>query len=275
MVFPYLTRNRTYISIKQMPEKQKRYKKHMYMQGKTMKQSIFVTGLLTLLVTATSYAETKDPEFGTWKGNVELGIVYTTGNTETETTSAKAKAATETEDWRHTIKYESLKSADQGTTTAERYVVNGQSDYKLDKKNFFFVMLNYENDRFSGYDYRITEAIGFGRRVLDEPNLTLDLEIGPGARQSKLETGETENEGMVRGAGRLNWKISESSNFTEDLTVDAGEDSTVTKSVSALSAQINGSLATKITYTIKNTSDVPPGVEKTDTETSVTLVYKF
>ena len=227
-----------------------------------------------IFLSANSFAAPEDND-GVWKGNVELGIVNTTGNTKTETTSAKAKAATETEKWRHTITYESLNSSDQGVTTAERYALNGQSDYKLDKKNFFFAMINYEDDRFSGYDYRMTEAIGYGRRVLDEPDLTLDLEIGPGARQSKLETGKTENETMVRGAGKLNWKISKTSSFTEDLSVDAGEDSTVTKSVSALSAQINGSLATKITYTVKNTSDVPVGVKKTDTELAVTLVYKF
>ncbi len=231
-------------------------------------------GVLAFSAAANSYAETESG-YGAWKGNVELGIVNTTGNTETETINAKAKAATETENWRHTLTYESLKSSDQGTTTAERYAFNGQSDYKLDKKNFFFMMINYENDRFSGYDYRVTEAIGYGRRVLDEQNLTLDLEIGPGARQSKLETGKTESETMVRGAGKLNWKISKTSSFTEDLSVDAGEDSTVTKSVTALSAQINGSLATKITYTVKNTSDVPVGVKKTDTETAVTLVYNF
>ncbi|MCK4586983.1 MAG: DUF481 domain-containing protein [Gammaproteobacteria bacterium] len=231
-------------------------------------------GVLAFSAATNSYAET-DTEYGTWKGNVELGIVNTTGNTETETINAKAKAATETENWRHTITYESLNSSDQGVTTAQRYAINGQSDYKLDKKNFFFVMLNYEDDRFSGYKYRMTEVIGYGRRVLDEPNLTLDLEIGPGARQSKLETGETEDEAMIRGAGKLNWKISKTSTLTEDLSVDAGENSTITKSVTALSAQINGSLATKITYTIKNTSDVPPGVEKTDTEIAVTLVYNF
>ena len=231
-------------------------------------------GALALFAAANSYAETTTND-GVWTGNVELGIVNTTGNTETETVNVKAKAATETENWRHTLKYESLNSSDQGVTTAQRYALNGQSDYKLDKKNFLFVMVNYEDDRFSGYKYRMTEVIGYGRRVIDKPDLTLDLEIGPGARQSKLETGGTENEVMVRGAGKLNWKISESSTFTEDLSVDAGENSTVTKSVTALSAQINGSLATKITYTIKNTSNVPPGVEKTDTETAVTLVYNF
>lgn len=239
-----------------------------------MNRLLFVFIITILLYSSNSFAETP-VEYGVWQGNVELGFVNTTGNTETRTTNIKAKAETETENWRHVATYESLTSSDQGVKTADRYAINGQSNYKLDKKNFFFVMLNYEDDQFSGYDYRVTEVIGYGRRVVDNPDVTLDLEIGPGARQSKLENGDTENETMVRGAGKLKWKISKTSTFTEDLSIDAGEDSTVTKSISALSAQINGKLATKITYTIKNTSDVPPGVEKTDTETAVTLVYNF
>jgi len=243
-----------------------------------MNKQLLISMPVALLLSATaatnSVAETV-PKDGAWKGNVELGIVNTTGNTETETINAKAKAAFEQEKWRHTVTFESLTSSDQSVTTAERYVLNGQSDYKFGKHNYFFVMLGYENDRFSGYDYRTTEALGYGHRVVDEPTLTLGLEIGPGARQSKLETGGSEDEMTVRGAAKLAWKISDTSSFTEDLSTDVGEDTTITKSVTALTAQINGSLATKVTYTIKNTSDVPVGVKKTDTETAVTLVYSF
>ncbi len=230
-----------------------------------------------LLLAAVSAGNAADPQVadGSWKGNVELGIVTTTGNTETETINAKAKAVTEREKWRHTVFIELLNSSNNGDTTAERYVVNGQSDYKFGEHNYLFVMVNYENARFSGYDYRVNEALGYGRRVISKTALTLDLEIGPGARQSKLDSGGNENELTLRGAAKLAWKISDTSTFTTDLNTDVGEDTTVTKSVTALTAQINGSLATKITYTIKNTSDVPPGIEKTDTETAVTLVYSF
>jgi putative salt-induced outer membrane protein len=230
--------------------------------------------LLTVAAVSSCLAE-EEVNDGSWKGNAELGIVNTTGNTETETISAKAKAETEREKWRHTINFEALNSSDQNATTAERYFLSGQSSYKMGKKNFFFVLLSYEDDRFSGYDYRVTESIGYGRRVIGEPDLTLDLEIGPGARQSKLESGGSEDELLVRGAAKLAWKISKTSKFSEDFSTEVGEDVTVTKSVTGLSAQINGSLATKITYTIKNTSDVPVGVKKTDTETAVTLVYSF
>ena len=69
--------------------------------------------------------------------------------------------------------------------------------------------------------------------------------------------------------------LSKSSNFQQTLIADAGEESTILKSISSIKAQINGSLAMKVSLTIKNTSDVPEGVEETDSETAVTLVYGF
>jgi len=96
----------------------------------------------------------------------------------------------------------------------------------------------------------------------------------PGQRGSsiKLDSGKTDSEATLRGAART---VSKTSQFTEVLTVEGGEDVTVTKSVNGLSSQINGSLSMKTTYTYKNTSEAPLGVEDTDTETAVTLVYKL
>ncbi len=244
-----------------------------------MNKTFFIfsgTGLALLGILGTAHAGDTKPIDPSWKGSVELGIVTTTGNTDTQTINVKAKAMTERENWRHAMSVEALNASDQSNTTAERYVLNGQSDYKFREFNYFFAMVNYEDDRFSGYDYRVSEALGYGRRVIHKEALTLDLEIGPGGRQSKLSgTGQNQDEVTLRGAAKLAWKISDTSSFTEDLTSEVGEDATITKSVSALTAQINGSLATKITYTVKNTSDVPVGVEKTDTITAVTLVYSF
>lgn len=234
-------------------------------------------GLFAISTTVTAFAETAIPDTTVsnpaWKGNVEIGFVMTDGNTETETLNAKAKAETEREKWRHTINLEALNSSDQNVSTAERYMLSGQSSYKMGPKNFFYGLVSYEDDRFSGYDYRVTESIGYGRRVIAEPVLTLDLEVGPGARQSKLDSGQTEDELLARGAAKLMWKVSKTSKFTEDLSTEVGEDVTVTKSVTGLSAKINGSLSTKLTYTVKNTSDVPPGIHKTDSEMAVTLVF--
>lgn len=211
-----------------------------------------------------------------WEGEVEAGLVATSGNTDTQNISAKGKVVNNRDKWRHTGKLEALQSETGNVTTAERYLASGKSDYKLSDIDYLFGAVDYEDDRFSGYDYRATEVLGYGRRVLNTPTMTLELEIGAGSRQSKLtSTGDTDSEGLARLAGNYNWKISDTTTFGEELTIDAGSDSTITKSVTSLKSQVAGNLATKITFTIRNNSDVPVSVEKTDRETAITLVYGF
>lgn len=221
-----------------------------------------------------SVAEDNMPD-GDWKGDLELGIVNTTGNTKTEVTNIKSKAEVRQGKWLHFASFNALTASDRGNKTAEKYLLSGKIDYNFNQHDYFFGSVNYENDRFSGYEYRINEVFGYGRRVIDESVLTLGLEIGLGARQSKLDKGASDDEFIIHGGAILEWNVSKTSVFTEKLDIDVGENSTISTSVTALTAQINGSLATKITYTIKNTSDVPDGVENTDTETAVTLVYSF
>ena len=139
-----------------------------------------------------------------------------------------------------------------------------------------FFAVNYEDDRFSGFDNQITLAAGYGRRLINDENTqTLDVEVGPGYRISKLEDGDSVDEAVLRLGGKYFLSLSENSDFQQSLLADIGEDTTITKSISSLKAQINGRLAMKMSLTLKHTSDVPDDVDNTDAETSVTLVYGF
>ena len=210
-----------------------------------------------------------------YKGNVELGYVDTSGNTETKSLNAKAKVEAMYKKWRQTLQLEALNSSAENVTTAERYLGSLKTDYRFSARDYAFGLLKYENDRFSGYDYWTSITLGYGRRVIDEKSLWLELEGGPGYRYSKITDGDTVDEAILRLAGSLGWQISESALFEQDLSSEIGEDVTINRSVSALSMQIIGSLAMKLAYTYRHTSKVPEGVKKADTTTSVTLVYKF
>ncbi len=210
-----------------------------------------------------------------WKGEAGLGVVATSGNTETTTVKASAGVVYEKEQWRHTGKFDALNSSDAVRTTAERYLLSGKSDYKFDELNYMFGTVGYESDRFAGFDYRLTEVLGYGRRVINQSNLTLDLEAGPGARQTKFKTGDSDSELIGRVAGNLLWKFSPTASFSQNVTSDFGSKSTVTRSVTALTAQLVGGLAMKLSFTARHISDAPITAKKTDTETAVTLVYGF
>ncbi len=217
-------------------------------------------------------------ETGTsWKKEAELGYVATSGNAETQSLSAKAKAEAEVTTWRHKFGIEMLQTENQGDSIAEKYSAYGQTNYKFAETQYAWGTLGYENDRFSGYKYQVTAAAGYGLRAIDDKAMTLDFELGPGVRVSEFDVAnsDSDSEGVFRLAGNFQWDVSETSHFSQELTSEIGEDVTISKSVTALKSQVSGSLAMKVTYTVKNTSDVPVGIEKTDTETAVTLVYSF
>lgn len=235
--------------------------------------------LTTILIASTvclsGYANAADEtKANAWHATAEVGYVSTTGNTETNTLNIKGSASTDRAKWKHKIDLTVLSSSDAIQTTAERYLLTGQSNYKLTAPNYLFGLVSYEDDKFNGYDYQVTEAVGFGRRVIDETNLSLDLEIGPGAKQSTLDSGESTSETVIRAGAKLDWTISKTSELTEDLTIESGEDTTVTKSVTGVTTKMADNLSMKVTYTYKNDSD-PVTAEGTDTETAVTLVYTF
>jgi putative salt-induced outer membrane protein len=212
---------------------------------------------------------------GQWHSSIEIGFVSTSGNTETESLNLKASTATEREKWRHKLGATVLKASDANQTTAEKYTLSGKSDYKLQKPTYLFATINYEDDRFSGFDYQASEAVGYGWRVIEQKTLELDLEIGPGARQSRLNNGQTDSEGLLRLGANLDWQVSETSKFAEAFSVEAGENSTISKSESSLTSQVNSRMSMKLSLTLKHNSDVPPGVNSMDRETSATLVYSF
>lgn len=249
---------------------------------KTM-QHIAVATLAAASVAASVASHAAD-QASPWKTTAELGYVVTSGNTETSTTNAKLDATHEVkgEKWRHNVHAEAFAASTTDVTTsiktrsAERYQLSGKSDYKFNETDYTFITAVYDKDRFSGYDYQATLAVGYGKRVINETDMTLDLEIGPGVRTIKeTATQLTDTEGLLRVGAKFAWKISDNATLTEDLTSDIANELTVTKSVTALTANINSSLAMKVSLTIRNNSIVPAGKEKTDTETAVTLVYSF
>ena len=233
------------------------------------------TVVIFVVASHIAYGEEVESTSSKWNSELGLGYVNTTGNTQTESIKATAKTVHEEQQWRQSAAIEALNASENDQTTAERYLLTGKIDYKYSKFNYWYFIASYENDRFAGYDRRTSESVGYGRRLIENAALTLDAEIGPGARQTKFETGEQTREFIGRVAGTLKWKISKSSDFGEEVSSEFGEKTTVTKSVTSLKASINSQLAMKLSYTVKYTSDVPVDTKKTDTETVVTIVYNY
>jgi putative salt-induced outer membrane protein len=216
-----------------------------------------------------------EPNEQGWSGFGELGAVVTSGNTDAETINAKTRVRYEEEAWRHTLQLEALKRADEGTSSAERYLGSFKSDWKFRPRDYLFAALRYEKDRFSGYDYQGSATVGYGRRVIDEEGTRLDMEAGLGHRSSRLQDGTRDDDAIVRAALFLEHHLSTTAQLGQDLLIQSGQDNTEIESVTSLSATINDKMALRLSLNVKHNTDVPPDREKTDTITAVSLVYNF
>lgn len=219
-----------------------------------------------------------------WSGEVEAGALLTTGNTETESLNAGLDITRESPRWRHNLAlrtfYSSETSADTGQeeTTAQKWTVSAKTNYRFDPANSAFLLGLYEDDRFSGYTYQVTTAAGYSREFIRTDRMELTGEIGPGFRISKTsdpESDQEESEAILRMAAAFAWHISQTATFMEEISVEAGQHRSITRSTTSLKSRIAGSLAMKAAFSLKYTDTVPADTEKTDTETALTLVYDF
>ncbi len=210
-----------------------------------------------------------------FKGSVELGYLASSGNSETTSLNGKLVLEYEVEKWRHGFLAQAIRATTDDLLTSERYQASAKSDYKFTEYNYFFGVVNYDRDEFSGFTRRTSEALGYGRRIMETEKHVLDAELGVGARQTTLVDGTEQNDNIARFGMNYNWTISDTSSFSQTLAVESGDLNTYSESVTAVTANLMSQLALKVSYTIKRNSDVPVGVENTDTYTAVSVLYSF
>lgn len=241
-------------------------------QGATMRLIYLVASLTALCLSGPAFAQDEE---GPWSGSVALGYLATSGNTDNSSLNSAFALGYDLDRWHHSLDATAIGASDSDVSTAEAYSLGYKAKYDFSEFNYVFGLVDWNKDKFSGYDQQVSEAIGYGRRVINSERHVLNLEIGAGSRQSDLRDGTSLSEAILRGGLDYAWQISETAEFTQDLVVESGSDNTYIESISALRAPIMGNIALVASYTVKQNSDVPLGSEKTDTYTALSLEYAF
>jgi putative salt-induced outer membrane protein len=211
-----------------------------------------------------------------WKGEAGAGLLTTSGNSETESFNGKFLLDWTQEVWKNSFTATAVNNGDEDGRTAERYTVGNKLDWNFSERDYLFGAVDWEKDLFGGFRERTAQTAGYGRHILTGPIHLLDAEIGAGARQTEeQDTGDKENEAIGRVGGKYQWKISDTSTFSQSLKVEHGKRNTFTEAVSELKLSIVGNLFAALSFTARNNSDVPDDTEKTDTFTAVNLSYAF
>ncbi len=240
-------------------------------------QSVIVGAALTLISTGVAAAEED------WKGEAELGVLVTTGNTNETNVNGRLSLTQELEKWRNSGELSSLYSSTRGVTTAEQYSATGETNYKFSEQQFWFLRGAYDSQRFSGFRYRTSVSTGYGNRVWKSGKRSfLDLTAGAGYRYNRLEqpnaSGEmAEKDPIGRFGLQFDYGLSPTALFRQKLNTEIGLSSqdTITESETSLQATVVNNISMKVAYRVKHFSNPPANSASMDTQTSLSLLYGF
>jgi putative salt-induced outer membrane protein len=227
------------------------------------------------------------PAFADWTGKGEAGLVLANGNTDTKNANAKLELAKKTDQWKHSFGIAAIYASTDELTTGQRWEVFGQSDYNFGAKNFWFGAGRYEDDRFSGFDYQATASTGVGRHFIDSARTKFTGTAGVGYKFFRtsdtfdditgvlLQRGAADNEGVFRGTLDYTNELTATTKIGNEFLVESGANNTFLQNEVALQVKMTDVLALAFGYSVRYNSNPPPGFGRTDTLTTLNLVYEI
>ncbi|MGJ8688938.1 MAG: DUF481 domain-containing protein [Gammaproteobacteria bacterium] len=238
------------------------------------KQSPLLAGLCLLFSISAQSTLAQESE-DTLSTELELGAIFTSGNTEDENIKYKANVVWLKDDWEYGFSIDGFRSSKNDVLAAQRVYTVGSATYNLNEDSFVVGRVAHEEDRFSGYDSQSDASVSFGQNLLRQyENLDWNYTIGAGMRYSR-EPNDSFKEAIVRLASELRWNVSDNALFVQTLSIESGKESSIARSESSIQSDIMDNLSMKFAVKVKHQTEVPFGREKTDTEASVTLLLRL
>jgi len=225
-----------------------------------------------------------------WSGSSgELGFASAHGNSSTENLNGRLRGRYTDGDWIHSLDLFGMRSSSEFTTTdddgnttrerqttAERYTAAAGSALQLGEHRQLTATGRYETDDFATYDRLATFGIGYGTRLLDWEHFYLDAQIGPGVRRAHDSVEDRTETGLIgRGLFDLKYTITSNTDLVNTLLVESGSYNTYAQNDFGLQVAMNQRFALKAAWQLRHNSDVSDDNKKTDTLTTVNLVYTF
>lgn len=226
--------------------------------------------------------------FGTVTGDVELGFLFSSGNTDSFAIRAHSELVHDLEYFRNKYQLQSLlqknnernssTGAKNQVTTASRYSFSSQSNYKLVKgRESIFGRGAYAHDKFGAFREQASLVVGYGNRMFEQVSDYLDLETGPGYSHQQTAQGNNRSGAIWYLAANLNYALFDNSTFRQTLesSMSLGGENSTFLSRSSITAKMVDKLSMRFSVIVRYNSRPEGKPRTTDTETAASLVYTF
>lgn len=208
-------------------------------------------------------------------GNIEASLDLANGNTKTTNGSLNTTINIKKDKWENILKISGKNKQENKIRTDEEYEINNQIKYSINSHDYAFGELEYVSDRFAGYEYRVSEALGYGRRIYSTDDISLSGEVSAGSRQSSLTDGTKEQSLLGKVALKGNWKINGNLSLEQNFSSSIAADSVISESDTTLKSKITDALYLKFNYNLQHTDDVPQNTKHIDSTTTIGVGYDF
>src|SRR6516162_4450970 len=156
-------------------------------------------------------------------------------------------------------------------------------------KLLFGTDARYDDDRFSGFAYQEAVKTGVGYKFIDTDSTKLAAQIGVGRRRLRPEilvkddiggivsrTEQPETSDTILDAGlAFEHHFNASTKVLAGVTMQSGQDNTLTNANVALEVKMSDRLALTAGYKVIDNSNPPPGTGRRDTLTTLGIAYEL
>ena len=210
-----------------------------------------------------------------WSGELVAGLLITSGNSEDQDFNGEFEIVKTMERWKHEFEVEFENNSSGDERSDEKYEVEIQSNYSLSAIDYVFGELEWEKDRYSGYEFRAQEVIGYGYKFYDSDEFKLSAEGALGLQQFREEGQESQNEPVQKFEADLEWAITEGLSFLQSVSTEHSDGIFFSDSESYLKTKVMEHISLQLGFEAEHRSEVPVNTDKLDTKTKFNVVYDF
>lgn len=216
------------------------------------------------------------PAQAEWTGKGQAGVVIASGNSESRSGSLKLGLVEKDGAWTNQFNAAANYASDSLGTTAQRWELKEETDYRFDPHNYVFGGLRYEDDRYSGFNYQATASAGIGHVFLQSDATTLSGQLGLGYKVTDARTPPSRVNALAWiGSADLRHAFNASTTLLDKLSVEATSSNTFAQNEIAVEVKMSSKLALAVAYQVRYNTDPPPAFKKTDTLTTINIVYEI
>jgi putative salt-induced outer membrane protein len=235
---------------------------------RTHARSLITGGVLLIFALAASAEMT---------GKGEAGLAIASGNARSKTANAKVSIGWNAGSWENSFGLAGLYVRNDGQTTARRWEATEQTRYNFSGDGtYWFGGGRYEQDRFSGFDHQGVVNTGVGHKFIDTDTTKLSGQVGVGYKFSRTSGAPSEKEGNLAGTAGLDFsrKLTTTTTLTNKFGAEIISGNKFLQNELGVAVKVSDRLALAVAYAVRHNTAPPAGFKKTDTLTTVNLVYE-